>query len=49
MLPASIPAWLKPRLSITCSTGARNLSEISRESLVRDVEQPLKHLSAAAE
>ncbi|MBP2150001.1 FMN-dependent L-lactate dehydrogenase LldD [Xanthobacter autotrophicus DSM 597] len=30
-------------------TGARNLSEISRESLVRDVEQPLKHLSAAAE
>ena len=30
-------------------TGARNHSEISRESLVRDVEQPLKHLSAAAE
>ncbi len=30
-------------------TGARNLSEISRDSLVRDVEQPLKHLSAAAE
>lgn len=30
-------------------TGARNLSEISRESLVRDVEQPLAHVAAAAE
>ncbi|MFG1186796.1 FMN-dependent L-lactate dehydrogenase LldD [Xanthobacter aminoxidans] len=30
-------------------TGARNLSEISRESLVRDVERPLKAIAAAAE
>lgn len=30
-------------------TGARNLSEISRESLVREVEQPLKTIAAAAE
>ena len=30
-------------------TGARNLSEISRESLVRDVEQPLAKIAAAAE